>query len=56
MRPDVVVVIAPGSQFAASIDRYGCEIIAETVDFRSRPKAADGDAPELVDRDDEIGF
>ena len=37
-------------------DRYGCEIIAEKIDFLSRPKAAEGDAPELVDRDNEVGF
>ena len=37
-------------------DRYGCEIIAEKVDFLSRPKSAEGEAPELVDRDDEIPF
>ena len=41
---------------AAGVDRYGCEIIAEKVDFLSRPKAAEGDGPELVDRDDEVGF
>ncbi|NEY92004.1 single-stranded DNA-binding protein, partial [Rhodobacteraceae bacterium KMS-5] len=37
-------------------DRYGCEIIADKVDFLSRPKAAEGENPELVDRDDEIPF
>jgi single-strand DNA-binding protein len=42
--------VAPG------IDRYGCEIIAEKVEFLSRSKAAQGDTPELVDRDDEVGF
>ena len=41
---------------AAGVDRYGCEIIAEKVDFLSRPKSADGESPELVDRDDEIPF
>ena len=41
---------------AAGVDRYGCEIIAEKIDFLSRPKAAEGNAPELVDRDDEIPF
>jgi single-strand DNA-binding protein len=37
-------------------DRYGCEIIAEKVDFLSRPKSAETENPELVDRDDEIPF
>jgi single-strand DNA-binding protein len=37
-------------------DRYGCEIIAEKVDFLSRPKSAETEHPELVDRDDEIPF
>ncbi|NBZ89914.1 single-stranded DNA-binding protein [Stagnihabitans tardus] len=43
---------------AAGVDRYGCEIIAEKVDLLSRPKATEGDGPELVDRDrdDEVGF
>jgi single-strand DNA-binding protein len=41
---------------AAGVDRYGCEIIAEKVDFLSRPKSAEGENPELVDRDDEIPF
>ncbi len=36
---------------AAGVDRYGCEIIAEKVDFLSRPRTADGEGPELVDRD-----
>ena len=35
---------------------YGCEIIAEKVDFLSRPKSAENENPELVDRDDEIPF
>jgi single-strand DNA-binding protein len=35
---------------------YGCEIIAENVDFGSRPKSAENENPELVDRDDEIPF
>ena len=38
------------------VERYGCEIIAEKVDFLSRPKSAEGQDPELVDRDDEIPF
>ena len=37
-------------------DRYGCEIIAEKVDFLSRPKSAENENPELVDRDDKIPF
>jgi single-strand DNA-binding protein len=41
---------------AAGVDRYGCEIIAEKVDFLSRPKATENENPELVDRDDEVGF
>ena len=41
---------------AAGTDRYGCEIIAEKVDFLSRPKSAEAENPELVDRDDEIPF
>ena len=36
---------------AAGVDRYGCEIIAEKVDFLSRPKAGEGEDPELVDRE-----
>jgi single-stranded DNA-binding protein len=35
---------------AAGNDRYGCEIIAEKVDFLSRPKSAENENPELVDR------
>jgi single-strand DNA-binding protein len=36
------------------IDRYGCEIIAETVDFLSPPKATkESNTPEI---DDEIPF
>ena len=31
-------------------------IIAEKVNFLSRPKSAEGENPELVDRDDEIPF
>ncbi|MGO4910130.1 single-stranded DNA-binding protein [Pseudorhodobacter sp. W20_MBD10_FR17] len=41
---------------ATGTDRYGCEIIAERVDFLSRPKSAEGQDPELGDRDDEIPF
>ena len=41
---------------ATGTDRYGCEIIAEKVDFLSRPKSAEFESPELVDRDDEIPF
>ena len=43
-------------QDAEGNDRYGCEIIAEKVDFLSRPKSAENENPELVDRDDEIPF
>lgn len=35
---------------------YGCEIIAEKVDFLGRPKTAEGEGPELVDNNDEIPF
>ena len=41
---------------ATGVDRYGCEIIAEKVDFLSRLKATESENPELVDRDDEIPF
>ena len=41
---------------ATGTDRYGCEIIAEKVDFLSRPKTAEGEGPELVDNNDEVGF
>lgn len=40
---------------SAGVDRYGCEIIAETVDFLSRAKQAEGNDPKLID-DDEIPF
>ena len=39
---------------ATGTDRYGCEIIAEKVDFLSRPKSAEGESPDLVDRDDPV--
>ena len=38
---------------SAGIDRYGCEIIAETVDFLSRAKAA-ADEPTFIE--DEVPF
>lgn len=41
---------------ATATDRYGCEIIAEKVDFLSRLKSAENENPELVYRDDEIPF
>ena len=37
------------------VDRYGCEIIAETVDFLSRAKQTQNDDGNAVD-DDEIPF
>ena len=37
-------------------DRYGCEIIAEKVDFLSRAKASENEDPNLVDKDDEVPF
>ena len=39
---------------AAGVDRYGCEIIAEKVDFLSRLSAGDGESPELVDREEQF--
>jgi single-strand DNA-binding protein len=39
---------------AAGVDRYGCEIIAEKVDFLSRLSAGDGEIPELVDREEQF--
>ena len=41
---------------ATGTDRYGCEIIAEKVDFLSRAKASENDDPNLVDKDDEVPF
>lgn len=38
------------------VDRYGCEIIAETVDFLSRAKQTDNNAGNQPDYDDEIPF
>jgi len=40
---------------SAGVDRYGCEIIAETVDFLSRAKQTQNDDGNTVD-DDEIPF
>jgi single-strand DNA-binding protein len=39
---------------ATGTDRYGCEIIAEKVDFLSRAKASENEDPELVDREEEF--
>ena len=39
---------------AAGVDRYGCEIIAEKVDFLSRLSAGDGESPELVNREEQF--
>ena len=44
------------SMFKAFAVRDGCEIIAKKVDFLSRPKSAENENPELLDRDDEIPF
>ena len=41
---------------ATGTDRYGCEIIAEKVDFLSRAKASENEDPNLVDKDDEVPF
>jgi single-strand DNA-binding protein len=38
------------------VDRYGCEIIAETVDFLSRAKQAASTAGDEQEADDEIPF
>ena len=40
---------------AAGVDRYGCEIIAETVDFLSRAKANEAEDGTFID-DDDIAF
>ena len=40
---------------AAGVDRYGCEIIAETVDFLSRAKQTETDRDDL-DTDNDIPF
>ena len=40
---------------SAGVDRYGCEITAETVDFLSRAKQTQNDDGNTVD-DDEIPF
>ena len=37
-------------------DRYGCEIIAETVDFLSRAKQTENNDGKQPDYDDEIPF
>jgi single-strand DNA-binding protein len=37
-------------------DRYGCEIIAETVDFLTRAKQANAPAGGSQETDDEIPF
>lgn len=38
------------------VERYGCEIVAETVDFLSRAKPAESTASNDHDQDDEIPF
>ncbi|ADZ68741.1 single-stranded DNA-binding protein [Polymorphum gilvum] len=38
------------------VDRYGCEIIAETVDFLSRAKQTENDDAGQSDYDDDIPF
>ena len=38
----------------AGVERYGCEIIAETIDFLSRAKAATEEEPTFIE--DEIPF
>ena len=39
---------------ASGTDRYGCEIIAEKVDFLSRAKPSENEDPNLVDREEEF--
>ena len=36
----------------AGVDRYGCEIIAETVDFLNRAKASDDEDETFIDDED----
>ena len=38
------------------VERYGCEIVAETIDFLSRAKQADSTTSNDRDQDDEIPF
>ena len=40
---------------AEGVDRYGCEIIAETIDFLSRAKQTENEGDE-PDNQDEIPF
>lgn len=40
----------------AGVERYGCEIIAETIDFLSRGKPAAGAEEEPTFIEDEIPF
>jgi single-strand DNA-binding protein len=37
----------------AGVDRYGCEIIAETVDFLTKAKQAEDEEPSLIDDEDD---
>ncbi|CEG06706.1 Helix-destabilizing protein [Afipia felis] len=39
-----------------SVERYGCEIIAETVDFLSRAKQTESEGDRQSDQDDDIPF
>ena len=41
---------------AAGVERYGCEIIAETVDFLSKAKQTENDDGKFIDDDDDIPF
>ncbi len=38
------------------VERYGCEIVAETIDFLSRAKQAESTSGNDRDQDDEIPF
>jgi single-strand DNA-binding protein len=38
------------------VERYGCEIIAETVDFLSRAKQTESEGDRQSDQDDDIPF
>jgi single-strand DNA-binding protein len=41
---------------AGGVDRYGCEIIAEAVDFLSRARQAEANPAQTAGVDDEIPF
>ena len=43
-------------ELSQAFDIHSNQIIAEKVDFLSRPKSPENENPELVDRDDAIPF